>query len=321
MGCARLRGRGFTLVELLVVIAIIGILIALLLPAVQAAREAARRSQCSNNIRQLAIAMHTYHDSTKSFPISYGGSFTNPWGLPDSLNTTGHSWISQCLSQFEQQSLYNQIRWGKGFNPANTDGAINSQITYTRIPTLVCPTDSHNPGFVRDAANCGGQRGATNYKAVAGANWGWGDFSYTGPAGPAGNTTADGLDWGNGIICRNVNNNRGNFTSMSTFADGTSTTFMLGEAVPYWCVHTWWWWFNGTTATCGVPLNYKKATANLESLDGDWPNNYSFFSMHPGGANFAKGDASVSYISDAIDLAVYRGLATVMGKEAVSVPN
>jgi prepilin-type N-terminal cleavage/methylation domain-containing protein len=307
--------RGFTLVELLVVIAIIGILIALLLPAVQAAREAARRSQCTNNIRQLAIAMHNYHDSSKYLPINYGGNQTY------NADCTGHSWVSQCLPQFEQQALFARIRWGKALNTGNTDGAINSDVSYTRLSALTCPSDSHNAGICRDAANCGGDRAGTNYKAVAGSNWAWGDFAGAGNgiSGPSGDPGTNGLDRGNGIICRNSDNQRSNHTSMATFQDGTSNTLMLGEAVPYWCNHSWWWWFNGTTATCGVALNYRKATTNLDAAYGDWPNNYSFFSLHTGGANFAKGDASVSFVNDAIDIAVYRGMATVMGREAVQL--
>jgi len=103
---------------------------------------------------------------------------------------------------------------------------------------------------------------------------------------------------------------------MGDIDDGTANTFIVGEAVPRWCNHTWWWWFNGSTATCGVPLNYKSIaitsspTATLDSNLGDWGNNYSFFSRHTGpGANFLYADGHVGFINDAIDLATYRFLA------------
>ena len=114
--------------------------------------------------------------------------------------------------------------------------------------------------------------------------------------------------------------------NMAKILDGTSNTFAVGEAVPRWCTHTWWWWFNGTTATCGVPLNYKSiniqtnAAATLETRWGDWGNNYSFMSRHPGGANFGLCDGSVAFVSETIDLTVYRHLANRGDKIPVQVP-
>jgi len=323
------RRRAFTLVELLVVIAIIGILIALLLPAVQAAREAARRAQCTNNLKQLGLALHNYHDKVVCFPISYGGvDGANAY----TVNSMGHSWMQGVLPYVEMQPLYQQIRFDMPVGDAAVAPlTVNTIVSQTVVNAFLCPSDPQMRGIQTSPANCNGPRGATNYKACAGANWAWGDaicqFSTTkGKWGNNANRT-NGLDYGNGFICRNGGNLRENYTRIADITDGTSNAFAMGEAVPEWCTHTWWYWWNGTTATCGIPLNYKSAaiqanpgTVTLESQWGDWPNNYSFFSRHPGGANFALVDASVRFISDTIDLTTYRRIAMIADGDAVSVP-
>ena len=158
-----------------------------------------------------------------------------------------------------------------------------------------------------------------NYKSCAGSNWGWGDnpiCRWTWPASRWPNS-GNGLDEGNGIICRNHNNQKRAYTTFASITDGTSNTFAVGEAIPAWCNHTWWFWFNGTTATCGIPLNYESnvirsdISQTLETRLGDWQNNYSFFSHHPGGANFGLCDGSVTFISDNIDLTNYRHMANI----------
>src|SRR5262245_45266481 len=128
---------GFTLVELLVVIAIIGVLVALLLPAVQAAREASRRMSCGSNIKGLITAMHTYHTAYKSFPISYGGnqSCTNI--------ANGKSWMIGILPYIEQQPLYDRIDWTLPIGDANTVN-VNTTVAATAIPVLLCPSDGAN---------------------------------------------------------------------------------------------------------------------------------------------------------------------------------
>jgi hypothetical protein len=109
---------------------------------------------------------------------------------------------------------------------------------------------------------------------------------------------------------------------MAHITDGTSVTLAIGEAVPSWCTHTWWWWFNGATATCGVPLNYRigYGEGQLKAWAGDWGRNYSFFSRHPGGAQFSLCDASTRFVSNDIDITLYRSVATISGSEAVQLP-
>src|SRR2546430_2728750 len=146
--CSRLRSagrKGFTLVELLVVIAIIGVLVSLLLPAVQAAREAARRSQCINNLRQIGLALHTYHDTFRLFPPSYltvpgGGGAMGP---PDPDNgDAGPGWtaLMLLLPQIEQVNLYNSF-------DLNTPSwsSKNTAPGQQTVPTYLCPSANHHP--------------------------------------------------------------------------------------------------------------------------------------------------------------------------------
>jgi len=307
------RRTGFTLVELLVVIAIIGILVALLLPAIQAAREAARRTECSNNLKNIALALHNYHDTYKSLPISYSGNGQC------NTNCTGYSWIVGILPFIEYQSLYDQIDFS-----TNTNG--NRAVLETPIETLLCPSDGTRDGgtMANARANIPGDWtvGINNYKSVSGGNWDHCGASCNARQLPARWGNTGHIDRGNGIICRNHDNQRKNYTKFSHVTDGTSTTFAVGEAIPAWCTHTWWWWYNGTTATCGIPLNYRAENTNawMEAHRGDWGQNYSFFSLHPGGGQFAMVDASTHFISNDIDITLYRSLATINGKEAVELP-
>ncbi|MCU0877356.1 MAG: DUF1559 domain-containing protein [Pirellulaceae bacterium] len=328
---------GFTLVELLVVIAIIGVLVALLLPAVQAARESARRSSCQNNIKQLALGMHNYHDTMNLLPFCYLGP------APSTYNATnfGKSWITMTLPYIEQKPLYDQIDWRADLNATAPDGTANRNIVVagTPIKTLLCPSDGNNgQGKMAGRANVGGTWGVNNYKANCGANWAWsssrGNFiTPTGQTPPDESVLApplpnnnNGLDGGNGIICRNGGNRQDAMKGFPFITDGLSNTFAIGEAVPAWCTHTWWWWFNGTTATCAIPLNYKPPTVlarteTMEQIAGDWPINYSFMSRHPGGGQFAMCDGSVRFIPENIDLLTYRRLATAGGGIPVQLPN
>lgn len=329
---SNLTRPGFTLVELLVVIAIIGVLVALLLPAVQQAREAARRMSCSNNLKQLALACHNYHDTYGQFPLSYAnGGFD--------LNNKGTSWMRETLPFIEQNNLYEQINasYGVGNDPENTAGnwydqptvGSNAWCAQQSIDAFLCPSDgNHDEGRRTGRANITGSAnmGVNNYKGVCGANWSWGTWVVN--SGPHAVTqwgvSANGLDAGNGVFFRG--NGRTCKTKMANIKDGTSNTYMIGEAIPAYCTHTWWWWFNGTTATCAVPPNAPaqhsscqtgNRQADLLCAAGDWPNNYSFMSEHPGGLQFAYCDGSVSFVSDTIDLNAYRSTATMASGEVV----
>ena len=334
----RTRNNGFTLIELLVVIAIIAVLVALLLPAVQQAREAARRSSCKNNLKQIGLALHNYHDTFGSFPINfsladapasqYPGS---PWAVP---NPHSRSWIQLILPYIDQAPLYNQIDFNYGLlddpremtasnNPADPS---NLAVALKVLTVFRCPSDAGDDRLGgRANTDASLLLGVNSYKACAGSNWCWGTFTNT--TGTRWGTTCDGLNAGNGMMCRSHGVCRTN--SIAHIKDGTSNTFAVGETIPRWSDHTWWWHFNGSTATTAVPLNQPalcaagaglgKAQA-LEACYTDWPNNYSFMSEHVGGGHFTMADGSVKFVSENIDLNLYRGLASNIGRETATLP-
>jgi len=132
--------KGFTLIELLVVISIIGVLVALLLPAVQSAREAARRAQCVNNLQQIGIALHNYHDAISTFPPGYIDYQNNPNYTPDLDMGPGWGWAAMSLPYLEQQPLYNAINFSLGITNAS-----NSTAVLTSLTVFQCPSDGYNP--------------------------------------------------------------------------------------------------------------------------------------------------------------------------------
>jgi prepilin-type N-terminal cleavage/methylation domain-containing protein len=351
--------RGFTLVELLVVIAIIGILVGLLLPAVQAAREAARRMQCSNNLKQLGLAFHNYHDVHRAFPIQYRVN-----ALANVRPLTQVSWVYGTLPMLEQSGLYNtwdhNFSWTGGPNgfqndprngpdPLNPQPNSNGWLFGLGLPFLQCPSDSSpaSGGVAKGSRliNMTGPAtrdlniGITNYKGVLGANWSYGSIQVTTGS------------WGRSRFCDEFANltgarrsqypfrcptgflGRGNDgdgipTRFSDLTDGTSNSLMLGESSFSQNALSAWFWFNGVLATAAFQINRPAEcpTGLGQSLTGgwnacwqDWPNNQGFSSLHVGGAQFTFGDASVHFVSDSIDLAIYRNLATIQGGEVVTV--
>jgi prepilin-type N-terminal cleavage/methylation domain-containing protein/prepilin-type processing-associated H-X9-DG protein len=202
-----LNRRGFTLIELLVVIAIIAVLIALLLPAVQSAREAARRAQCVNNLKQIGLGMHNYHSTHGSFPL--GG--TKAWlayGATGGYNTSWGSWSSLglMLGYLEQQPLYN----ASNFSWANTMGigwSINTTVTNSLVSIFICPSDGMSPSPPPPNSQWSGR--TNNYFASVGTT-----IAYQGGADTTGIFTQAGRAYG-----------------AQTVSDGTSNTIAFGEAV------------------------------------------------------------------------------------------
>ncbi len=313
----RSRRSAFTLIELLVVIAIIAVLIGLLLPAVQKVREAASRSQCQNNLKQIGIAVHSYHDSEGYLPVSAGAGYNYNPNSPNSW-----SWMARILPYMEQGNLYkacgipSSTIFGAGTNAA------------ARVKTYLCPSDTaYNDPARTDEANIGttypygsppATVGLTNYKGVCGSNWAWGTYTNTV------NGNNNGLDAGNGIFYRSDGapgtGGHGRI-KLTSIRDGTNSTFMVGEDIPAMNVHCDWPFFNHATGTCSIPPN----SAMLAGQPGfnnpaDWGNVYSFRSRHANGLQFAFADGHVGFISQTIDLNLYRALSTYDGGEVASPP-
>jgi prepilin-type processing-associated H-X9-DG protein len=324
------------LIELLVVIAIIAVLVALLLPAVQQAREAARRSQCKNNLKQLGLALQNYHEIYTTFPVCY---FDTSTGLGGPVQGRQISWMTGILPNIDQAPLFSMLNFNYGITndprspnyPASAPppNPSNAWCATQYIPVFRCPTDT-SPNLLANRSDSAGPAsfGLTSYKACAGSNWAWGTWQ-SGTTGTYAQTrwgaSNNGLDRGNGFMFRGWSFPYS--TRMRDISDGTSNTFALGEAIPSYSQWNWWWLHNATTATCSIPLNALpqcggaaglSTDAGLKACQGDWPNNYSFWSLHTGGANFSMVDGSVTFISQNIDYNIYRNLSTIMGGETAT---
>jgi len=293
------RRTGFTLVELLVVIAIIGILVALLLPAVQAAREAGRRSQCSNNEKQLGLAIHNYHDTFKQIPFGI-----SPWSEASrpSSSLSGKGWIISVLPQLEQKNLYDQFAPGFVGNMFSGGGIANpvcATAMKTQLPFLACPSDPSDRIRTDQYQWTGVQVVVTSYKGCIGdTRMGGGASIHPGTEPDCHPTTGC-----NGIFFRNSYQEKLTFAKIG---DGTSNTFLVGEDVPQENHHSVAFYANGDYASCHAPLNYFPKPPDPDN----WPNVISFRSRHPGGANFCMADASVRFVAQTIDYTMYRRFST-----------
>jgi prepilin-type processing-associated H-X9-DG protein len=238
----------------------------------------------------------------------------------------------------DQGPLYNVIdpNYGITTDPRGTNKPSNAWAAQQIITAFKCPSDPSTStlGGRSDFETADGNfaslaYGTTCYKAVNGANWAWGNWLSGGiyditRLWPL--PTNNGLDFGNGLICRNWGVPHS--AAMRDVTDGTSNTLAVGEAVPGYSAWNWWWNSNANTGTCSVPLNAPPVCgaaaglnkqAGLKVCNGDWGNNYSFASMHTGGGHFLMCDGSVKFVSENIDYNMYRNMATVSGGEIASL--
>ncbi len=316
------RKTAFTLVELLVVIAIIGILIALLLPAVQAAREAARRMQCSNNLKQIGLAMHNYHASVGTLPfgcIDWNGTIPDP---KTGAATYGGTWAAMILPFIEQQAVHDLFDFNKHMRdqPPEALTAVISAYVCPGAPKAIdpiitssCQAGTSNPEkrmglwypvsigptFMDYAPFCpGGKRPWTctdpDIYCSRGCNFG--------SSGPPGNSV--------GMFGR-----YGRSFRLDDVTDGLSNTIMAGETLPDHCG------WNGAYAS-NFPVSGTSIPLNLMEKDtcGNWYRVCGFKSKHPGGANFVMGDGSVHFVAESIDYELYNNLGTRGGGEVVQYP-
>ena len=305
--------RGFTLIELLVVIAIIAILIALLLPAVQQAREAARRTQCKNNLKQIALAVHNFHDTFDRIPGGvYGPDITIPYGSPGpkNLGWNDHQFMGilpQILPQIEQPTLYNQIAIWKGidFRPSPTvPGDYNPEVRYSvdadtwalaqaKIPAFQCPSDTQKSASGNTPSRMHMWETATGGTFTIGLFAGeqnTGKTSYMGVCGFLG----DIQRWPTWEILKGVFGMRKTF-KFRDITDGLSNTLMFGE-VTGGDDYDWRWMMAGP-----MPGAWGLNQTPVQN----W---YQFESFHTGVVQFAVADGSVKAISKNIDAATLQNL-------------
>jgi prepilin-type N-terminal cleavage/methylation domain-containing protein len=289
--------RAFTLIELLVVIAIIAILIGLLLPAVQKVREAAARLQCQNNLKQIGLAMHNYHDTHKAFPVGYYDP--TPW--PQLDNGPGWGWGAFLLPYLEQDNLYRRIN----FNLDVGDPA-NAAARTTFLPIYFCPSDDQLITFtITDSGSNSWQVAQGSYVACNG-NDGVDDFTTPPHTGP---------------FVRAVKGYR-----IGDIPDGLSNTMFVGDRTSRLSYSTW---VGGPTGALNpflqAPGNFGAEVTLLMCHAGPTgPNTPGVFdadstsSPHLTGVPFVFGDGSVHYLSNSIDITVWMALATRAGGEPVT---
>jgi prepilin-type N-terminal cleavage/methylation domain-containing protein/prepilin-type processing-associated H-X9-DG protein len=294
--------RAFTLVEVLVVIAIIGILIAILLPAAQAARESARRSQCTNNLKQIGIALINYHDTYGALPAGYVSAFDNNG---NDLGP-GWGWAAAILPQMEQTSIFNVIHFDLPI-----EKAVNSGVSMTSIPSYRCPSDEIKPSWPAMTRDVLGNPIALICEVPS--------SNYVGMYGQS-EPPVDG----DGLFYRN------SAVKLSDITDGTAQTLAVGERSHFLGVATWAGSVTGATLFdddgddvgnahredgSGMVLGHSGENATPGDPHSDVN---QFYSFHGNGANFLFADGHCSYIPMSIDYTTYCAMSTRGAGEVVS---
>ena len=310
---------GFTLIELLVVIAIIGVLVGLLLPAVQQAREAARRSACSNNMKQMGLAVHNYADvNPEKFPVGWVGEYeAGEWHGDEG---EGFGFASRMLPFIEQNNVYKTINFGQQVSHSS-----NATARTTVISTFLCPPDSYGSGDVFNPgaegsgeetpdANPGGTAySRSNYPGVFGSEHMAGhdhdDLTASLLSGDD-----EGLEpgEGNGIFFAGGANGE-NAVSFRDVRDGLSKTIMIGERDSRFGGSLWIGRGDGLEAMMSRVVGVGEHVFN----SGD-PHFEDFFSSHPGGVSFVFADGHVAFLSNGMSEALFQSLATRAGGEVVN---
>lgn len=356
MVCARTPGQrrfvlssntrastGFTLVELLVVIAIIGVLVALLLPAVQAARESARRAQCINNMRQLGLAMQTHADANKrlpeatSYPMRWGGTLPLNGGAGPPITAKGGTWVVHLLPYLELQSLFAQFKLTKSMRESP-----NAQLARMPVQALICPSDVEETTIFESRGDSTSNPGVSSFIGNPDASLGlWYPVSIgpTDPDGcsefcPAGEKyCCQGCSFGTiGVDaagnCKSIfeDSSAGMFSrfpvgyKLAQISDGLSNTIMAGETIPSHSAYNGAFCVNFPIASTTIPLNTMRSDGG-SGKSQLWRAASGFKSRHPGGSNFLMGDASVTFFPETIDYRVFNELGSRAGSEIASLTN
>lgn len=335
----RFRRRGFTLVELLVVIAIIGVLVSLLLPAVQAAREAARRMACQNNMKQIALALHNHESTFKQYPPAGKGYAMCPAGANASTEIYNSNGLVNLLNYIEQQSIYDQFKIKEAHAilgsaaSRNTTGTIvgdpiangNAALSSTVISTFLCPSDSNaHTGWLigqhygPDAGTKGMAGAGTNYDFITSDS----DFSICN-------------NWKTAGVRRRMFGENST-TRAGDITDGLSNTFAIGETTlrhvngrgNAWAYRGW--------VMIGIDPGTSNPGINLWHLPAVHPTWQSppykpvrghtrtwwaaAASLHPGGCGFAMADGSVTFVAETVDSVLLERLCRIGDGEIASLP-
>ena len=332
----RSPGRSaFTLIELLVVIAIIGVLIGLLVPAVQQVRAASARLSCQNNLKQLGLALHHFHDANLYFPAGYVDGNTNPNSTPDNDVGPGWGWASYLLPYLELDNVHKQINFKQ---PVGT--GVNAQVSQLSQTIFQCPADPNQQAFpVYDSSFTNPIATVAHSNYVACNGW---QECFNGASGnPQPGPGADGLagvygSAGRGAFYRNSR------TTIAAVTDGLSSTIFAGERSSNHSPSTWtgavlggrcpaWMATQPPVPNAPPPgpaydnADYGEAlvlahcnATHLPNADFPIYDPDTFYSMHTGGANFLLGDGSVRFISSNVNPTTYQALSTIAGGEVLA---
>jgi hypothetical protein len=280
---------------------------------------------CTNNLKQLALAVHNFHNDHGTFPPNTVYTY-DPTG-------PNWSWLAHILPYVEQANLYQAAKI-EGAPPNNINQSL-PQIAQ-EVKGFLCPSDqiawqgpqSHPSNFDMNDPVLGPLTyGVTCYRANIGSNWGggspgsplwWGtdpQWCNADPNNSNASTTYDGCAYGNGVIFETKRP-----IKITDVTDGTSGTIMIGEALTGKDYQNAWCHMDNAIATCVYPPNAKNPATGQDYPPDQWYNRYAFTSNHPAGAQFAMTDGSVQFINDSIDLKVFRALGTRAVGEVVAVP-
>jgi len=303
--------RGFTLIELLVVIAIIGVLVGLLLPAVQQAREAARRSACGNKLKQLGLAALNYVDVNGRLPYTnkrYGGT----WG--QSVNHKG-SFLVQMLPYMEQNTLYDGLDFTSNTQDIEWQVVGGKPLYAHVLPDLRCPSDGHSPDGTYLDTSTNQTRACSNYSASMGSqnNNSCSCATHNNYFGNGPNVRADTED---GSRISGVIGHVWWSAKLKEITDGQSKTILFGEVRPQcaWHIRKGWCNINSVYTGTGIAINFNTCEGEpgtgtgCNRFSGQWACSQGFKSQHPGGAFFAFCDGSVHFLQETINMVTYQAM-------------